>query len=63
MLPVTMIAIGAAVTLGMILFALAGRSAQKASNRRLTALRERHATSAEGAMEAQMRRITGRSQT
>jgi tight adherence protein B len=63
MLPVTMIAIGAAVTLGMILFALAGPSAQKASNRRLTALRERHSTSAEGAMEAQMRRITGRSQT
>lgn len=63
MLPVMMIAIGAAVTLGMILFAFAGPSAQKTSNRRLTALRERHSTSMEGAMEAQMRRITGRSQT
>ena len=63
MLPVMMIAIGAAVTLGMILFAFAGPSAQKTSNRRLAALRERHSTSMEGAMEAQMRRITGRSQT
>jgi len=63
MLPVMMIAIGAAVTLGMILFAFAGPSAQKTSDRRLTALRERHSTSMEGAMEAQMRRITGRSQT
>jgi tight adherence protein B len=58
-----MIAIGAAVTLGMILFAFAGPSAQKTGTRRLSALRERHSTSFEGAMEAQMRRITGRSQT
>ncbi|WP_019515850.1 type II secretion system F family protein [Sphingomonas sp. Mn802worker] len=63
MLPVMMIAIGGLVTLGMILFAFAGPSAQKASNRRLTALRERHSTSTERAMEAQMRRITGRNQT
>jgi tight adherence protein B len=63
MLPMMLIGIGALVTLGMILFAFAGPSAQKTSNRRLSALRERHSTSAEGAMEAQMRRITGRNQT
>ncbi|WP_298812990.1 type II secretion system F family protein [uncultured Sphingomonas sp.] len=63
MLPMMLIGIGALITLGMILFAFAGPSAQKASNRRLVALRERHSTSAEGAMEAQMRRITGRNQT
>ena len=63
MLPMMLIGIGALITLGMILFAFAGPSAQKTSNRRLSALRERHSTSAEGAMEAQMRRITGRNQT
>ncbi len=63
MLPMMLIGIGALITLGMILFAFAGPSAQKTSNRRLYALRERHSTSAEGAMEAQMRRITGRNQT
>lgn len=63
MLPLMFIAIGGLVTLGMILFAFAGPSAQKATNRRLAAVRERHSNSAEGAMEAQMRRITGRNQT
>ena len=63
MLPLMLIGIGGLVTLGMILFAFAGPSSQKASNRRLAALRERHSTSTEGAMEAQMRRITGRTQT
>lgn len=63
MLPLMLIAIGGLVTLGMILFAFAGPSAQKTSNRRLTALRERHSTSADGAVEAQMRRITGRNHT
>jgi tight adherence protein B len=62
-LPLILLATGALVTLGLLLLAFAGPSAQKASTRRLGALRERHSTSSEGAMEAQMRRITGRSQT
>lgn len=59
-LPLILIMVGAFVTLGMLLLAFAGPSAQKASNRRLSSLRERHSTSASGAIEAQMRRITGK---
>jgi tight adherence protein B len=60
-LPLLLLATGALATLGLIAFALAGPSAGKASTRRLVALRERHSASPSNAMEAQMRRITGRS--
>ncbi|MEH3048262.1 type II secretion system F family protein [Sphingomonas adhaesiva] len=63
MLPLLLIALGATMALGMILFAFAGPSAQKAGTRRLAAVRERHTVSATGAIEAQMRRITGRNTT
>lgn len=62
-LPLLLIATGALVTLAMLLLAFSGPSAQKASTRRLGALRERHSETASGAIEAQMRRITGRSAT
>ena len=61
MLPLILTMTGALVTLGLLLFAFAGPSAQKSGSRRLTSLRERHSSAPEGAMEAQMRRITGRS--
>ncbi len=60
-LPLLLLATGALATLGLIAFALAGPSAEKARTRRLVALRERHSASPSNAMEAQMRRITGRS--
>ena len=63
MLPLLLIALGAAMALGLVLFAFAGPSAQKASTRRLAAVRERHTASPTNAIEAQMRRITGRSAT
>ena len=63
LLPLILILVGALVTLAMVAFAFAGPSAQKAGSRRLTELRERHSASAVGAMEAQMRRITGRNAT
>jgi tight adherence protein B len=62
-LSLLLIATGAFATLGMLVFALSGPSGQKASSRRLVALRERHSASPANAMEAQMRRITGRSAT
>lgn len=63
LLPVIFLAIGSLAVLGMIYFAFAGPSPQRAGDRRLTALRERHSASPGLAMEAQMRRITGRSDT
>jgi tight adherence protein B len=63
LLPLILVAVGALMTLGLVLFAFAGPSAQKAGTRRLGELRERHSTSAANAMEAQMRRITGRNAT
>ena len=58
-----MMALGAMVALGMVVFAFAGPSPQRAQNRRIAALRERHGDSATVA-EAQMRKITaGRAQT
>ena len=63
MLPVIMLGIGALLTLGLVLFAFAGPSVERAGTRRLSSLRERHSTSAAAAVEAQMRRITGKSAT
>ncbi|KQT31723.1 pilus assembly protein TadB [Sphingomonas sp. Leaf412] len=62
-MPLLLLALGALATLGLIAFALAGPSAQKAGTRRLSALRERHSASPGNAVEAQMRRITGRGAT
>jgi tight adherence protein B len=63
MMPLIMLALGAAMVLAMIAFAFAGPSAQRAGARRLSALRERHTTSAQAAVEAQLKRITGRRDT
>ena len=58
-----MMALGAMVALGMVVFAFAGPSPQRVQSRRIAALRERHGDSATVA-EAQMRKITaGRAQT
>lgn len=63
MLPIFMVALGALATLVLIAFAFAGPSAQRAGAKRLATMRDRHSTSASAAMEAQMRRITGRQAT
>ena len=63
LLPIFMLALGALGTLGLVLFAFSGPNAERAGTRRLSALRERHTTSVGVAVEAQMRRITGRSAT
>lgn len=55
-MPILTMALGALVVLGMIAFAFSGPSASKAVNRRLTVLKDRHAETAAGAVEAQMRR-------
>ena len=61
--PLLMIGFGAAATLGLLVFALAGPSPQRAQARRIAALRERHGDSVTVA-DAQMRRITAaRAQT
>ncbi|MBR0552368.1 type II secretion system F family protein [Stakelama marina] len=57
-LPLMMMSIGAFVVLAMLVFAFSGPSASRASARRLTSLRTRHAETASAKMEAQMRRIT-----
>jgi tight adherence protein B len=63
LMPLIMTSLGALTVLAMIAFAFAGPSAARAGTRRLGALRERHSTFAAGAVEAQMRRITGKSAT
>ncbi len=61
LMPLVMIAIGAAVVLAMILFAFAGPSPARAQTRRVTAMRLRHV---EGAIvESQMRRISNNRDT
>jgi tight adherence protein B len=49
---------GALIVLALVVFAFAGPSPERARARRLTAVRERHSTSATAAVEAKMRRIT-----
>lgn len=63
LLPLFLMSVGALVVLGMIYLAFAGPSPQRVGQRRLSALRERHSSSPGGAVEAQMRRITGRNDT
>ncbi|UYY78946.1 type II secretion system F family protein [Sphingomonas sp. R1] len=60
LLPLLMVGLGAALVLALLVLALSGPSAQRASARRLTSLRDRHLVSATGAnaMEAQLRRIS-----
>ncbi|MBW6529941.1 type II secretion system F family protein [Sphingomonas sp. RRHST34] len=62
-LPLILLFAGAALTLLLLVTALAGPSTNKATTRRLAALRERHTASPTNAIEAQMRRITGKSAT
>ncbi|WP_277979225.1 type II secretion system F family protein [Sphingomonas phyllosphaerae] len=62
-LPLILLFAGAALTLLLLVTALAGPSTNKATTRRLAALRERHTASPINAIEAQMRRITGKSAT
>jgi tight adherence protein B len=61
--PVIIMAIGTLIVLGMLYFAVSGPSAERAGTRRLAAVRERHSALPGAAIEAQMRRITGRSST
>ena len=57
MMPLLMVALGALVVLGMLLFAFAGPSPKRAQTRRVAAVRERHAGWAAVA-QAKMRRIS-----
>ncbi|MDR6786881.1 tight adherence protein B [Sphingomonas sp. BE138] len=63
MSPLILLLVAAALTLGLIGFALSAPSTQKASARRLAGVRDRHVVVATNTMEAQMRRITGRRAT
>lgn len=63
MSPLILMMLAGALTLGLLVFALAAPSTQKASARRLAVLRERHVATPTNTIEAQMRRITGRSAT
>ena len=64
LLPLFLLAIGAALTLVLLVLALSGPSGERARNRRMLAVRERHASAASAtAMEAQMRRIGNRGAT
>lgn len=59
MFPIMLLAGGAFTVLLLLVLAFAGPSAQKASSRRLTSLRDRHAgVVGSGAVEAQMRKIS-----
>ncbi|UZK70893.1 type II secretion system F family protein [Sphingomonas sp. S1-29] len=56
-----MVMLGAFAVLALVVFAFAGPSTARASARRLTAVRDRHATVANGGlMDAQLRRISNR---
>ncbi|MEH3040112.1 MAG: type II secretion system F family protein [Sphingomonas paucimobilis] len=64
LLSLFLLAVGAAMTLVLLVLALSGPSGGRARNRRLLAVRERHAAAASAtAMEAQMRRIGNRGTT
>ena len=63
MSPLILLLLAGALTLGLLVFALAAPSTQKAGARRLAGLRDRHVPAPTNTIEAQMRRITGRSAT
>ena len=56
--PLMVVALGGVLVLGMIAFAFAGPNAQRASNRRLGAVRERHSVTPVSLADMQLRRIT-----
>lgn len=58
LMPIMVLCTGALLMLGMIAFALAGPSPQRAQTRRLSALRLRHSSAATDKVDAQLRRIT-----
>ena len=58
MTPIMIMAAGGMVMLALVALAFAGPSAERASAKRLAAVRERHSGSATVAVEAKMRRIT-----
>ena len=61
LVPLITVIAGAAIMLLLLAFAFTGPSVAKAQTRRLVSLRERHSGAAsEAAMNAQMRRITGK---
>ena len=62
LMPLMVIATGALVVVGIVLFAFVGPSAAKVGSRRLGAVRERH-VGGSGLVEAQLRRITTASDT
>ena len=57
-MPLMVMSAGALAVLAIIATALAGPSGNRAGNRRLASLRERHSASATAAVDAQLRRIT-----
>ena len=57
LLPLVMLAGGALLVLLMIVFAFSGPNEAKAGNKRLSAIKDRHANSTGAVVEAQMRRI------
>ncbi len=63
MLPILMLSFGALVVLALMVLAFSGPSGARAGNRRVTAVRERHAGSAAVAVDAQLRRITANRST
>jgi tight adherence protein B len=56
--PLMIVALGGVMVLGMIVFAFAGPNAQRAGNRRLGAVRERHSVTPVSLADMQLRRIT-----
>ncbi|MBB5715933.1 type II secretion system F family protein [Sphingomonas aerophila] len=56
--PLMIVALGGVTVLGMIVFAFAGPNAQRAGNRRLGAVRERHSVTPVSLADMQLRRIT-----
>jgi len=63
LLPVLMLGGGTFLVLALMVLALSGPSAERASTRRLNGLRERHSGTGAVAMEAQIRRVTAKGKT
>lgn len=61
--PLITLAMGALLTLGLVIFAFAGPSPQRVASRRLDTVRQRHTATQGDMVEAQLRRITGRGAT
>ncbi|HEX8381848.1 MAG TPA: type II secretion system F family protein [Sphingomonas sp.] len=58
LMPILMVALGAASVLGMVAFAFAGPSTQRAQTRRLAGVRGRHGDARVVALDTQLRKIT-----